>query len=840
MPSLLLLHLRQAVRGLRRNPTFATAVLLTLALSIGANTAVFTVVNGVLLNPLPYPEPETLVSVLTRAPGAPNAPGASGGITDMPESASMYATFSENNRSFDSLGIFDTFPLTVLGDASSEQIRAVGASRGVLEALRVKPMLGRSFVDGDYHLDGRPPDNVILGWGYWQRRFGGDPSVVGRTLRNDSASFRIVGVMPQGFRVVTVEPEVIVPMSLDRSRLVLVFFQYQMIGRLKPGVTFQQANTELERLVYVWGGAWPMPPGFQSANPRPFDSWRFSSVAQPLKDDVVDRVANLLWVLMATIGIVMLIACANVGNLVLVRSEARQHEFAVQMALGSGRARLIAGWLVESLVLSVLGGALGTALAYAGVRVLKAFGPANIPRLAEVAVDGRVLAFALAVSILSGIVFGLIPALKYAGRHLSGMLAGGRGASDGRDRQRTRNGLVVAQVALALVLLVSSGLMIRTFLALRSVAPGFDPANVQTIRVTIPATAAPTADRLAQTHAALLQALETIPGVGAAALSTSMPMEGLVPGGAGTPFFPVLSERDTPDRSRSRPLRPFKYVSPGYFRLSKTRVLVGREYTWSDLDNLRPVAVVSNTLAVELWGSPAAALGQRLRASQNATWRQVIGVVDDVRDGGASQPAPATMYWPSRTESLGLPVPDVPSRVTLAVRSAQAGSPGLIDAMRERVSSVNASIAVSTVRTLQEVYDGSMEQTSFVLIMLGIAAFMALTLGLIGVYGVVAYAVARRTREVGIRLALGAQQQELRRMFLTQALVLTGIGTAIGLAAAAGVTRVLASLLFAVTPVDPLTYLAVALVVTAATLLASYLPARRASLTSPVVALRAE
>jgi hypothetical protein len=282
-------------------------------------------------------------------------------------------------------------------------------------------------------------------------------------------------------------------------------------------------------------------------------------------------------------------------------------------------------------------------------------------------------------------------------------------------------------------------------------------------------------------------------------------------------------------------------VSPGYFRLSKTRVLVGREYTWSDLDNLRPVAVVSNTLAVELWGSPAAALGQRLRASQNATWRQVIGVVDDVRDGGASQPAPATMYWPSRTESLsGAPQPDVSRAVTLAVRSAQAGSPVLIDAMRQRVSSVNASIAVSTVRTLQAVYDGSMEQTSFVLVMLGIAAFMALTLGLIGVYGVVAYAVARRTREVGIRLALGAQQQELRRMFLTQALILIGIGTAIGLAAAAGVTRVLASLLFAVTPVDPLTYAAVALVVTAATLLASYLPARRASLTNPVVALRAE
>jgi predicted permease len=537
----------------------------------------------------------------------------------------------------------------------------------------------------------------------------------------------------------------------------------------------------------------------------------------------------------------MLVAGANVGNLVLVRSEARQQEFAVRMALGSGRGRLIAGWLGESLLLALVGGAIGSGLAYAGVRLLKAFGPANIPRMSEVAVDGKVLVFALAVSIVSGISFGLIPALKYARRQSSVMLAGARGASDGRERQRTRNGLVVAQVALALVLLVSAGLMIRTFVALRGVTPGFDTAQIQTVRVTIPATVAATPDQVAQTQKALLQALDAIPGVSATAFATSMPMEGVIPQGAGSPQFPVFSERDTPDQSRSRPLRPFKYVSPGFFRLSGTRVVAGREYTWSDLDALRPVALVSNRLAVELWGSAAAALGQRLRASQNASWRQVIGVVEDVRDAGAHQPAPAIMYWPSRTESLsGAPQPDVPRGVSLAVRSAQAGSQGLIDAMRQRVSSINAAIPITAVRTMAEVYDASMAQTSFVLVMLGIAAFMALTLGLIGIYGVVAYAVARRTREVGIRLALGAQQQELRRMFLTHALVLTGAGTAIGLAAAAGVTRVLSTLLFAVKPVDPLTYGAVALLLMTATLLASYLPARRASLTNPVVALRAD
>jgi predicted permease len=840
MRTILALHLRQTLRGLRRNPTFTIAVLLTLALAIGANTAVFSVVNGVLLNPLPYPEPESLVSVLTRAPGAPNAPGGSGGITDMPESASMFVTYAENTTSFDSLGIYDTFPLTITGATSSEQVRAIGASHGVLESLRVPPLLGRSFTRADYHMDGRPADNVILGWGYWQRRFGGDPSVIGRTLRTDTVSFRIIGVMPQGFRVVTTEPELLVPLSLDRSRLVLVFFGYEMIGRLKPGVTHERANTDLQRATYLWGGAWPMPPGFQGG-PRPFDSWGFASVVRPLKDGVVDRVANLLWVLMATIGIVMLVACANVGNLVLVRSESRQQEFAVRMALGSGRGRLVGGWLVESLVLSLVGGAAGTALAYGGVRLLKALGPGNIPRLPEVAIDNRVLAFALVVSVLSGILFGLIPALKYARRQLSGMLAGARGASDGRDRQRTRNGLVVAQVALALVLLVSSGLMIRTFLAMRSVDPGFDTGQIQTVRISIPATVAATPDDAARMQKVLLQALATIPGVTATALTTSMPMEGLIPQGAGSPQFPVFSERDTPDQSRNRPLRRFKFVSPDFFRVTGTRVIAGREYTWNDLDALRPVAVVSNALAVELWGSASAAVGQRLRASQNASWRQVIGVVEDVRDAGAHLPAPAIMYWPSRAESLsGAPQPEEVRGVALAVRSPEAGSQGLIDAMRQRISSVNASMPVIAVRTMQEVYDTSMAQTSFVLVMLGIAAFMALTLGLVGIYGVVAYAVARRTREVGIRLALGAQQQELRRMFLRHALVLTGAGTAIGLAAAAGVTRVLASLLFAVKPVDPLTYLAVAILLTAATLLASYLPARRASLTNPVEALRAD
>ena len=833
------LHLRQTVRGLRRNPTFTSAALLTLALAIGANTAVFSVVNGVLLNPLPYPEPDSLVNILTRAPGAPNAPGASGGIPDMPESASMYTTYAEGNRSFESLGAYDSFPLTVTEPGASEQIRAMSVTRGVLEALRVPPMLGRGFVESDYH-DGRAPaDTVILGWGYWQRRFGGDPTVVGRTLRTEAANFRIVGVMPQGFRVVTTEPEALLPLSFDRGRLVLVFFSYDMIGRLKPGVTLQQADTDLARLTYLWGGAWPMPPGYQGGGARPFDSWRFSSVARPLKDSIVASVANVLWILMATIGLVMLIASANVANLVLVRSEGRQQEFAVRLALGAAWGRLVREWLLESVVLALIGGTLGTGLAYGGVRLLKAYGPQQLPRLQEISVDARVLAFALLVSILCGMLFGLIPAFKYAAGRLAGMLAGARGASDSRGRVQARNGLVVAQVALALVLLVSSGLMIRTFVAMRGVAPGFRTSEVQTVRVNVPQTLAPTADQVAQTLKAVLQALEGIPAVTAVAMTSAMPMEAAVPNPVGSAQFPLMSERDPPELARNRPLRWYKYVSPGYFRTAGTRVIAGREYTWSDLDGLAPFIVVSNGLALEYWGSAAAAIGQRVRTNPNSAWRQVIGVVEDVRENGVHNPAPAIAYWPARVEGMNVGTGvQVPSRMTFAVRSPRAGDPALIDAIRRRVSSVNASLPITTVRTMQEVYDASMAQTSFVLVMLAIAAFMALTLGLVGIYGVVAYAVARRTREVGIRLALGAQQQELRRMFLRQGLVLTGI--AIGLAAAAGVTRVLASFLFNVKPVDPLTFASVALLLAAATLMASYVPALRASRIDPVEALRAD
>jgi predicted permease len=419
---------------------------------------------------------------------------------------------------------------------------------------------------------------------------------------------------------------------------------------------------------------------------------------------------------------------------------------------------------------------------------------------------------------------------------------GARGASDSRERLRARNVLVVAQVALALVLLVSSGLMIRTFLALRDVVPGFDTAQLQTIGIAIPASVAATPDQTAQVHKAMLEGLSSIPGVTAVALTNAMPMGNIVPNGFGSSQMPLFSERDTSEVSRKRQLRMFKYVSPGYFRTSGTRLIAGREYTSEDLDRLRPVIIVSKNLATEQWGSPAAALGQRVRPDPNASWREVIGVVDDVREFGVNVPPPPIAYWPARVESLtaAAAAPDVPRRVVLMLRSPRAGSQALVDEIRQRLSSVNGGVPMTFVQTMQDVYDASMTRTSFALVMLGIAAFMALVLGLVGIYGVVAYVATRRTREVGIRLTLGAQQREVRAMFLRHGLVLTGIGIAIGLGAAAGVTRVMTSMLFDVSSLDPLTYVAVAVLLMTTTLLATYVPARRISRVDPAVAMRTE
>jgi putative ABC transport system permease protein len=816
---------RHGLRLLRHSPTFTVVALLTLAIGIGANTAVFSVVNSVLLNPLAYPKPDELVAVWHKAPGAEGLQSVSG---DLRLSASMYFTYAEHNKTLQALGVWATGNANVTGLAEPEELRTVSVSDGALQALSVPPVLGRWFSQADQKPGG--PATVMLSYGYWQRRFGGDRSVIGRNVTVDSRPREIIGVMPKGFRFVNADFDLIVPFAFDRSRLRLFGFGLQCVARLKPGITVGAADADIARLVPVWINSWP------GGNPRIYESWRITPALRLLQQDVVGTVGSVLWVLMGTIGIVMLIASANVANLLLVRAEARQQELAVRAALGAGWGRIVRALLIESTLLGLLGGAIGLGLAYAGVHFLLAISPASLPRLSEVSVDARALGFTAAVSLLAGIVVGLVPALKYAGSRISVALrGGGRTVSQSRERHRVRNILVVGQVALALVLLVSSGLMIRTFQALRSVQPGFiHPEQIQTIRISIPGSLVREPERVVRIQNDIADKLAAIPGVTSVAFTSAMPMEGSPQNSDA-----ICAESRPRAGSEVPPIRVFKSISPGLFQTAGTRLITGRDYTWTDIYGRRPVVILSENLARELWGTPSAALGKRIgECAPGAPLREVIGVVQDVRDNGVDQASPAIVYWPSFRESFGRL--DVARTVTFAIRTDRAGSQSFLTQLSQAVWSVNGSLPVASARTMQEVYDQSLARTSFALVMLGIAGAMALLLGTIGIYGVISYAVSQRTREIGIRLALGAQQGELTRMFVRSGLMLAGLGVAIGLGAAAGLMRLMKSLLFGISPLDPLTYIAVPVVLVASAVLASYLPARRTAAVDPVEALKVE
>jgi predicted permease len=539
---------------------------------------------------------------------------------------------------------------------------------------------------------------------------------------------------------------------------------------------------------------------------------------------------------MGTIGVVMLIVCTNVANLLLVRADARRQELAIRSALGAGRARIARELLTESLTLGLIGGAAGVGVAYAGLRLLVAIGPANLPRLSEIRLDAFSLAFTLALSVLSGLVFGSIPALKYVRARIPALHGSGRTASVSRERGRSRNGLVIAQVAMALVLLVSAVLMIRTFEQLRHVDPGFsDAAHLETMRIAIPETLIQDAVMATRVQNGILDKLAAIPGVTSVGFAAGMPLQQI------EPMWDDVYVQGRTYPNNEPPLRLYNYVSPGYFHTAGTKMIAGRDFTWTDIYGQRPMVVVSESFARESWGSAQAAIGKQVREFPMMPWHEVIGVVQDVRENGIMEAAPAMVYWPPlMANHYGPGSVEATRDVTFAVRSNRAGTESLIAEIQQAVWSVNQNLPVASVRTMQDIYAQSLDRVSFTLVMLAIAGSMALALGIIGIYGVISYAVSQRTREIGIRLALGAQKSELRWMFVRSALVLTGIGVAVGLGAAAGVMRLMKSLLFGVSPLDPITYIAVPIILVAAAALASYLPARRAAAIDPAEALRTE
>ena len=825
--------LRHALRGLRRRPAFTLVTVLTLALGVAATTAIFSVVYSVLIKPLSYPNSDELVRIRHTATSGVNL-----GEVSSSTAPSMYVTYRRENRTFAEIGLWWELGVTITGLGDPERLRALVVADGTLQALGVQPMLGRGFTEAEHGPAAEGPTPVLLSHAYWQRRFGGDEAVLGRQFSMENGPGQVVGVMPRDFRFLasTPQPDIIAAVRLDPAQLILAQFNYHALARLKPGVTPDEARADLERMVPIWLDEWPAGPPNASITREAVASWNLAPVVRPLKEDVVGSiVASTLWVLMAAIGAVLLIACANIANLMLLRTDARRPEFAIRVALGAGFMRIARELFVESLLLGTAGGVLGLVLAYGGLELLLAIGPSDLPRLQEIAVYPPVLAFSMAVSLASTLLFGSITALKYAGHVDSPVLSAARGSSAGRERNRTRSAFVVVQVALALVLVVSAVLMIRTFEALRDVDPGFsDPATIQTARVWIPQSVSSNPREIIRLHRDVLERIAALPGVTSVGFASHLPMAGR----EGTNGSPV--EVEGRPETTNLPGR-LKFVGPGYFATMGTRLIAGRDLTWSDLETGGRVAVISESFARELAADPADAIGKRVRAfGIQDPYREVIGVVQGVHEYALYEEPPRVTYWPAFMENMfGQPTFAI-SNVAFVIRSNRAGVATLGEEIRQAIWSVNGSLPLAIEGTMEVPYAGSLARTSFTLVLLVIAGAIALALSVVGIYGVIAYVVSQKTREIGIRSALGAEPWELKKMFLLHGLALSGVGAVIGLVAAFALGRLMSSLLFGIDALDIAAYLSALGITLAAAALASYLPARRAAAIDPIETLKAD
>jgi predicted permease len=805
---------------------FTAITLLTLAIGVGANTAIFSVVDAVLLKPLPYPNAQQLIGVWHTAPGI--------NLPELNMAPSFYFIDREQSTTLQDIGMYTGDSFSVTGSGEPEHVRGLDVTDGTLPLLGVTPALGRLF--SRYDDTAAAPATVILSYAYWQKKFGGATSVIGAPIMLDGKSRTIIGVLPRSFQFLDFHDAAIVaPFQMDRSKVKLGNFSQRAIARLKPGVTIQQASTDMARLIPIALRSFPPPDGFSVAL---FEKAHFAPNLRPLKKDVIGDVGDVLWVLMGSIAMVLLVACANVANLLLVRVEGRRQELAIRSALGAPWGRTAGELLFESLMLGAAGSLIGLALAYAGLRALVAAAPTGLPRISEIGIDLPVLLFTFGLALVTSLLIGIIPIMKYAGvRATTGLREGGRALSQSRERHRARKILVIVQVALALVLLICSGLMIRTFQALMRVDPGFTaPDSLQTFRFYIPDTQFPDeqADKVAHMDEEILNKIAALPGVQSAAFSNEVPMDGNDSNDVLFAQDHAVAEGDLP------PIRRFKSISPGFFSTIGAKLVAGRDITWTDTYEKRPVAMISEAFAREYWQNAKNALGKKLRVASTDDWREIVGVVQDIHDDGVDKPAPAAAYWPILKANFEGQKLQLQRGLGVVIRTPRAGSQAFMKEVQQQVWSVDPDVPLSDVSTVGELYTKSMARTSFTLVMLSIAGAMALLLGVVGIYGVISYTVSQRTREIGIRMALGAQRGELTSLFVRQGLLLTGIGAACGLVVAFAAMRLMSSILFNVSPIDPLTYIVITAAVGATTWLACYLPSRRAATINPVTALRSE
>ncbi len=818
--------LRYAFRTLAQRPAFTSVAVLTLALGIGATTAIFTLVEAIVISPLPFEDQNDLVVFGHTAPAL--------GVGNAAQCAAWHVTYDEEASAFEDIGMFWQTSAAITGDVNPEEVRVMYATGGTYVALRLQSVVGRLPTRADDALDA--PALAFLGHAYWQNNYGGDPSVLGQTIQVDGTTREIAGVLPATLRALGQDPAVIMPLPIDQSGLFVGNIGAGSVARLRDGVSLEQAEADLARVMPM---AWEKFPGGPVADwDRPAD---WTAFLTPLKENLVGSVANTLWVLLAGVGVVLLIACANVANLFLVRAEGRTTEMAVRTAIGASRSRIGWEYMKESVALGLLGGLVGLPLAVGGLRVLVSLAPGWLPRIEEISLSPAVFLFALAVSLLTGLFFGVFPVVRHGRRNIvDDLKQGGATSMAGTGRNRVQNALAVSQMAMALVLLVASGLMVRSFQSLQNVDPGFrNPEDILALRINIPASEVPDRDERAATHERIVHRLTEIPGVDSVGLALDVPMD------RWRNFNPFFVEGVDPPGGGAAPTRRHNWIGADYFETLQIPLLAGRAFTWNDVHNRFRGAILSESLALEYFGSAQEAIGQRVAARPDPPiWYEVVGVAADVRYDGMGQPPPRIVYWPQVTLAFwqGMEADRTNSwnYMGYAIRSNRVGTPEFFEEVREAVWSVNPNLPLRDVFPLTELMAQSVDQTSFTMLLLATAAAVALILGLVGVYGVVSYAVSQRSREMGMRIALGAEARHVEGMVLRQGLTIFVLGAAIGLGLAYALTRLMTGLLFGVNPVDPVTYAIVPLGLLAVALLASYIPARRAARVDVMEALRRE
>ena len=803
--------LRYTLRLFAKSPAFTVVAVFTLAIGIGANTAIFSVADALLLRPLPFAQPDRLVLIAAGRKLTKERQG--------PLSWLRFQQVNEQNRSFTGVAAFTTEDFTLTGRGDPEQFRGARVSWNFFDILGVRPVLGRTFLPEEDKPGG---DSVALvSHALWARRFASDPSIVGTHITLDSREYTITGVLPADFRfdLFGTECDIVTPRVYDLNiatpqqiQAGAGFLNY--VARLRPGVSLARAQAEMDALSASYRAAFPKNPDT--------DPSLIVHVGN-LRDEMVSSARLAVLVLFGAVSVVLLIACANVASLLLSRALGRRREIALRTAIGAPRFRLVRQLLAESLLLAVAGGALGALLSAWGTRVIASMAQGSLPRAQDIRIDGSVLLFTAAVSIIAGVLFGLAPALQISRPDLISVLRSeGRGATSGRRRNRLRSLLVVSQVALSMLLLIGAGLLIRNFAQLRAASPGFDPHGLLTLNISLPPA------RYDKSHQVLffdelLRGVRSLPGVRSAAIDSALPLNP-------SRFSPALPEGQPQVPLAQRPLFNIQTMSPGFTETMRLPLVTGREFTARDGEHDSKVILVNESAARSYWPQQNA-IGKHILLGRIPQPIEIVGVLADVRNVNlAADPQP----------EIYLPFAQLPtSSMNLVVRTA--GDPRqFVNAVRAKVFEVDRGQPVTAIRTMDEVLEAGAAQPRFTTSLLGGLSLTALILAIVGIYGAIAYSVAERTQEMGIRMALGARRADILRLVLRQGLMLAAIGIAIGLGAALALTRLLGSLLYRVSVTDPLTFCAGAALFTAVALLASYIPARRATRVDPVIALRGE